>query len=608
MFGYAGQICVIDLSSQSIESVSLDTATARKYIGGSGLGTYYLTQYGPPEAEALAPQTPLIFMTGPYLGAHIPTSGRHHIITKSPLTGIYCEADAGGSFGHHLKMAGYDGLIILGKAESPVFIRIDQGRAFILNADHLWGLDTYSTEKQLRGQAQQRIGVSCIGPSGEKMVPLSGIFHDGIAARTAARGGAGAVMGAKRLKAIAVSGTFKTELFDPEWLRHSIKKKNKFLKEKGAAFRTHGTAVTMEPAEKFGDLPIKNWNLGSWEKEVQDISGPRMTETILEKNYGCVACPVRCGRIVKFEDIHGSGPEYESLAMLGSACLVHDLKVVARANDLCNRYGIDTMSVGGCVAFAMELVDQGILSKQEIGFELQWGDGEGLLRLVECIGEKKGIGAILGQGVRAAARTIGRGAEEYAIHCKGLEMPGHDPRCFKGLGVGYATSNRGACHLSSFSYPWERSATMPELGYDSVQDRSLDAGKGKLTARLQDVMGMADSLKICKFAISMGTSISEMVDWLNAITGWDMDSAEFMQTGARIFTLKRLYNIQLGISRKDDTLPRRITSAPRNSGGSADTLPDLNGQLEEYYDYRGWNEQGYPLKQTISQLGLEDCL
>lgn len=609
MFGYNGVIALIDLDRKVSENIKLDEGIARKFIGGTGIGTYLLMNYSSKDIGPLSPENPLIYMTGPFTATGVPTSGRHHIVSKSPLTGIYCESDAGGTFGTKLKRSGYDGLIIIGKAESPLYIAIDNGEISFKNADAVWGLDTFETVEVLTENESNDIAVSCIGKAGENLVSIAGIFHDGYAARAAARGGLGAVMGSKNLKAITVRGTGQVCIYDKEKLFSAIKLKAEMLRQAGAGMTNFGTAGGMETAEKFGDLPIKNWQMGSWAEEVKLITGKKMKETILHKEYGCVSCPIRCGRIVKFDEIYGSGPEYETMATLGSLCLVDDLKAISRAADNCNRYGIDTISAGGIIAFAMELYEKGIITKEYAGREINWGDSETVIKLIEEISLNKGFGKILGNGVRKAAEQIGNGAEKYAIHAKGMEFPAHDPRCYKGLAVGYATSSRGACHLSSFTYPWERAASMPELGYDEPQDRSSDMGKGKMTAQFQDIMSMADSLKLCKFALSTGAvKISDIIGFLNSITNWGMTFDEFMTTGTRINTLKRVYNNSLGLDRKDDNLPERILKQERGTGGSAHSIPNLQLQLDEYYAYRGWNENGMPKLENIHKFGLGEFL
>jgi aldehyde:ferredoxin oxidoreductase len=294
--------------------------------------------------------------------------------------------------------------------------------------------------------------------------------------------------------------------------------------------------------------------------------------------------------------------------MLGSNCLVSDLESIVKANDLCNRLGIDTISAGAAIAFAMELFELGIIGEKDIGFPLQWGDGKAMVKMVMKIGLNKGFGKVLGQGVKKAAQLIGKDSYKYAIHVKGLEVPAHDPRAFKGIATEYATSNRGACHLAGMAFPWERSSKMPELGYEQPLDRFTDKGKGKHTAKFQDLMTLADSLLICKYSLIFGLKISEMIEALNYITGWDVNFKEFMKTGDRIYNLKRLFNTFCGISRKDDILPDRILNEPRKTGGAAKSVPNLKKQLDEYYTFRKWDSEGIPQEEKLKELDLEEFI
>ncbi|MGC9490209.1 MAG: aldehyde ferredoxin oxidoreductase family protein [Thermovirgaceae bacterium] len=603
MYGYNGKIALIDVTNRTARTIEFDEDFARTYIGGSGMGTFFLLKYCTPGTEALAPENPLIYMTGPYQGTGIPTSGRHQVVTRSPLTGAFLESDAGGTFGFHLKRAGFDGLIILGRSERPLCLIVFDGTIGFRDAEDLWGLDTMATAEKVSGIFGGETGLSCIGPAGENQVLLAGIFHDGPDARAAGRGGAGAVMGSKNIKAIVARGSFTTEVLDRPSLISSIREKNALLKEKAAGLTLYGTAGGAAGAEELGDLPVKNWSEGSF-PAVEGITGQKMAETMLVGNYGCMACPIRCGRVVDLNGRKCGGPEYETVAMLGSCCLVDDLNVVARANDLCNRMGLDTISTGSVIAFSMELYEKGLLTEKNTETPIKWGDGEVVLELIEKIANKRDIGVLLGQGTKRAAEKIGKGAEAFAIQSKGLEFPAHDPRCFKSLASGYATSVRGACHLNSYSYPWERSAAFPELGYPEKSDRTKDEGKGVMTAKFQNLSSMLDSLKICKFAVLNGVEIGTMRKWLKDITGWDMSQGEFLETGERIYNMKRIFNAGMGFRRSDDTLPERILNQARGSGGSADLLPDLDLQLEEYYRFRNWDENGAPGIALLRRLGL----
>lgn len=599
------KIGVINLAARTSEDMTVSDDLLKKYIGGSGLGVYFLFKYGAHRADPLSPENPLVFMNGPFQGTGIPTSGRHQILARSPLTDGFGESDCGGTFGYHLKRAGYDGLIFLGKASSPVYTAVTDGRIEIRDGAFLWGKDTFETEEELFAIEGKSAAVSCIGPAGENQALLANVMHDGINARAAGRGGMGAVMGSKNLKAIVARGGAKTLMADEGAVRAKSAEKAKLYVEKMGAMTRFGTPGGVAFAEQNGDLPLKNWSMGSWSEEVKSITGEAMAETILTGNWGCTACPIRCGRDVAFNGISGAGPEYETIGMLGSNCLINDLKAIARGNDLCNRMGIDTIGGGSAVAFTMELFERGIISEETVGYPVNWGDGEAMLRLLSDICEKRGFGEILALGTKKAAQKIGRGAEKYAMHSKGMDMPAHDPRCYKSLAAGYATSNRGACHLAGFSYSFERSAVYPDLGVDAVLDRTADEGKGKMNVGFQNLMGVLDSLKMCKFPISH-TRIDDLLTWLNGITGWDMDGPELLKAGERIFNLKKLFNVACGLTKEDDSLPERILKEPRGTGGSPDYLPDLEAQLAEYYRERGWTQDGTPLPEKIKSLELEE--
>ncbi len=598
-------IALIDLTKSTTEILPAGDELLRKYLGGSGLGTYFLFKYGSPLFDALAPENPLIFMNGPFQGTGIPTSGRHQVVSKSPLTDMFGESDCGGAFGYHMRKAGVDGIVFLGKASSPVYVALLDGKIEIRDASSLWGKDTFETEEMLLEREGKPAGVACIGPAGEKMALLANIMHDGRNARAAGRGGMGAVMGSKNLKAIVARGSAKVSMADEKAVRAKSAEKSRYYMEKLPAMTRFGTAGGVALAEQNGDIPLKNWSMGSWSEKVKSITGEAMAESILTGNWGCMSCPIRCGRDVEFDGVKGAGPEYETIGMLGSNCLINDLKAVGRGNDLCNRMGVDTISGGSAVAFAMELFERGILTEDEIGYPILWGDGDAMVRLLSDIVAQRGIGALLAKGTRKAAAHIGKGAEKYAIHSKGMDFPAHDPRCYKSLATGYATSNRGACHLSGFSYSFERSMTYPEFGIDTVMDRTVDEGKGSVNIPLQNMMGVLDSLKMCKFPFAI-TRIDDILLWIDGVTGWSMDSKELQLAGERIFNLKRLFNVACGISSADDALPERILKEPRGSGGSAGTLPDLDAQLKEYYPGRGWSGDGKPTPEKLKELGLEE--
>jgi aldehyde:ferredoxin oxidoreductase len=611
MKGYMGKILRVDLTKGKVEAEKLDENLAKTFIGGSGLATKILYDETGPETDPLGPDNRLIFMTGPFAATPIITSGRHHVVTKSPLTGAYTESDSGGTWGPFLKRAGFDGIVVSGKSSTPVYLWVADGKAEIRDASRFWGMDTYDVEPAIRKETRNEAVVASIGPGGEKGVRYASIMNDGKDARAAGRGGAGAVMGSKNLKAIAVHGTMQVEIADPEGLRASLKEISPMVAKNTEGMRKNGTAGGLATFEALGSLPLQNWKYqGRWEKGAAKIAGPAMTEKILTGNYFCEKCVIGCGRRVKissgsFAPVEGAGPEYETVAMLGSLCLVDDMEAIAKANELCNRYGIDTISCGGAIAFAMEAYEKGLITKKETGeIELQWGRGDVMVKMVEKIGKREGLGHILGEGVRIAAEKIGKNAVEYSLHVKGQELPAHDPRCYNGGAVSYATSNRGACHLAGFTHTFERVLGMPEIGIEKPVPRLEVKGKGELAAKTQDVMGLYDSLKVCKFTMFGGLKLTPILSWYTMVTGIPMEMPEFLKTAERIFNLKRLYNVRCGISRKDDTLPARFLTLKHEGESLTPSLPPLGEMLAEYYQYRGWTEEGFPRPEKLKELGL----
>ncbi len=609
--GYVGKILHINLTDGEVHEGRVKESVLRSYIGGSGLAARILFDETGRRTDPLGPENILIFMTGPLTGTEVPLSGRHEVVAKSPLTGIYGESDVGGSWGEELKKAGYDGVIVRGKAERPVYIWVNDGHVELRRADHLWGLDTYETDESIRQETDRDATVTCIGPAGERLARIAAIMSDGIHGRAAARCGLGAVMGSKNLKAIAVKGEGSVEVAKPEDLGKSIRESSPMIVENAKSLHEYGTSGGMTLIEYVGDLPIKNWREGSWPEGAEKLSGITMASTILVGRYYCRRCIIGCGRRVRIKggrygDVEGAGPEYETLAMLGAACLIDDLEAVVKANDLCNRYGLDTISTGAVIAFAMEAYEYGLITEKDTGgISLEWGDPEAMIKMVEMIGRREGLGWLLGEGVKIASERIGGFSSEFAIHVKGLELPAHDPRAYYSQGLSYATSNRGACHLQSLSHIFERNVTLPDLGYPEILERHSVKGKGEFVAKTQNLMCMLDSLKVCKFILFGGVKPSNLVKWLAYVTGWNINLEEFMRIGERIYNLKRLYNVREGCSRKDDTLPPRILTHRRGSGGSPNNLPPLGEMLSDYYKYRGWNEMGIPTKEKLLELNLE---
>lgn len=610
MYGWMGRVARINLTSGVVRRGEVSEEIYQKYMGASGLAAYFLAQELDFAADPLSPANLLIFSVGPLAATRIPTSSRYEVTVRSPLTGIFAEADCGGAWGSELKMAGWDALIFEGKAPSPVYVWIEDDRIQIRSAEKFWGKDTYELEDLLRAEISPGAVVTAIGPAGESLVPIAAIMSDGLHGRAAARAGVGAAMGSKNLKAVVVKGSARTAVADEARLKGSLTEVAPKIVEATKRFREVGTSGGTPAHEQMGNLPIQNWRGGVWVEGAEKISGVKLAEDFLIDRYGCRGCVIKCGRTVKVRlgkeaGRPGGGPEYETVAALGSMCLVDDLESLVIGNELCNRYGLDTISTGGVIAFAMEAFEKGLLTSSDTGgLRLNWGDSEVLIALIHAIGRNEGVGKLLGKGVRAAAAQLGPQAEAFAIHVKGLEYPMHDPRAFNSVAIGYATSNRGACHLQSWQNLVERGITLPELGYPEAPDRFGVEGKGVLVSKLGDLMSVFDSLKLCKFILFGTVKPTHMLEWYNAVTASNLSMDQFMLQGERIFNLKRLINVRMGVSRTDDTIPVRIATEKRGAYAPAENLPPFQEMLEEFYSYRGWDENGRPTREKLEQLGL----
>jgi len=609
---YTGKLLRIDLANGEQHVESIDEADVRQYLLGSGLAAKIFYEEMDQTLGPLDPDSPLMAFAGLLTGTFSPTGCRSSWCGRSPLTGIWDESNMGGHWGAELRFAGFDGLIITGRAPEPVYLWIHDGQAEIRRATHLWGLDHFDTFEKLRSETDPRAQAACIGLAGEKLVPLANVMQGGQEhARTAGRGGMGALMGSKNLKAIVVRGTSKPKYPDPKAFRTFVQGLNKSIKENSLGLSQLGTAGGLPATEQTGDLPLKNWTLGSWQEGAARVSGQRIAETIFEKHTHCFACPIGCGKIIKIETglyagVQGHGPEYETLAGFGGNCQCDDLNAIAKMNDLCNRYGLDTISTSSAIAFAMEAYEKGVISQAETGgLHLTWGNAEAMIGAIQAIARHQGIGELLADGVRAAAQRLGPEAEEFAIHVKGLEIPYHDPRAFTSMAANYATASRGACHLESLSY-W--------LGYGirfegwinpGNYDRLDSTGKGRIAMDFQNYMAVYNPLGLCKFIVKGKVRPRHVAELVNAALGWHWTEDDVLETGERLFNLKRLINQRWGITAADDTLPSRLLTKPRPSGSAKGVLPDLEAMLEEYYDLRGWTAQGFPSPERLAALGLD---
>ncbi len=590
MKGWNGRILDIDLSSGHIESRPLDHEMARMFLGGRGLGARLLWDLVGPDVEPLSPQNVLIFATGPLTATGIQTSNRFTVTTKSPLTGTILDANSGGWWGRQFKRTGYDALIVRGRAPEPVYIEISRESVATRKAAHLWGKTVSETSDTL-GQNRNKRNVLCIGPAGENLVRIAAIMND--KERSLARGGPGAVMGSKNLKAIVVEGDARNQPADRELFRFVLYEATKLLKASpltSQALPQFGTAVIMNVINTIGALPTRNFQDAHFEG-AERISGEYIAETILEGNQACWACPISCTRLTRTKNGAGEGPEYETAWAFGAQCGIDDIEVVAEANYLCNDLGLDTISTGSTIGCAMEMSERGIIRS-----DLRFGRAEMLLDVIRDIAYRRGLGDELAEGSYRFAEKYG--VPELSMTAKKLELPAYDPRAMQGQGLLYATSNRGGCHMRG-------NMLGPEvLGIPRLIDRLAYQGKAGIVARHQDSAAAIDSLVLCKFA-HLALSEEFFARFLTAVTGEPFATDDLWKIGERIWNLERLYNLREGFTRADDTLPSRLLREPIPTGPSAGHVVHLEPMLDEYYAFRGWDKEGVPTREKLEELGLD---
>jgi aldehyde:ferredoxin oxidoreductase len=610
MKGFAGKIAWVDLTTGNTRVEELDEETARKYLGGKGMGAYLLYRYLKARTDPYEASNLLIFATGPLTGTTFPCSGRAAVVTKSPMSGTFLDSYAGGSLGPSIKHTGYDAVVISGKAASPVYLLIDDGRISIKDAGYLWGLTTDETETRLkeehRPEKGRRIAVATIGPAGENLVRFAGILTE---RRTFGRGGAGAVMGSKNLKALVVQGGKECEVADRDAFNAVVqgcreKISNHPMTRKGGIFPKMGTIMTVDLNQETGTLPTRNWQENTFEK-AREINGDAFIARTV-RSRACYLCPIACSRdttgVAGGSDYITEGPEYETIFAFGSNLDNGDPNVIIAADKLCDQYGMDTISCGGAIGFAMECAEKGLISKDELrGIDLKFGSGEAIIGMVHLIGRREGIGAMLGEGVMRASAKI-QGSSEFALHVKGLEPPGYDPRGMKGQGLTYALSDRGACHLRSNTLRTEL------LGLPTPIDRYAYEGKAPMVAELQLSYVMFDCLISCAFG-GFAITPDDFVKGVAAATGWDFTAEELKKVTERIWCLTRLFNSREGFTRKDDTLPRRLFMESSTKGPSKGQVVEtraFDGILDEYYGLVGWDPlTGIPTDERLRALGLE---
>lgn len=613
MHGWIGKIIRVDLTNREIQIEDLNERAAYEYIGARGLATKLLCDEVDPKVNAFSPENKLIFATGPLTGTGAPSASRFMVVTKSPLTDGIANASCGGFWGADLKFAGYDAIIFEGAASEPVYIWINDDKIEIRDAAHIWGQKVHKTHEMLKAETDMEAKVACIGPAGENLIRFGCVISEG---RAAGRGGVGAVMGSKNLKAIVVKGTGSVTVADNERFYNATVKSFDNVSNEYALdhFGKYGTPGVIALTAARGVLPTKNFQLGQYEKW-ENISGQALLEKYSKRKkegVSCYNCPVACGRVSKvtepgFEG-EGHGPEYETVGSFGACCYIDNLAAVVKANFICNDMGMDTITAGLTMSCAMELYEKGYLTKEEVGYDLYFGNAEALVALLEKMGRKEGFGEYLAEGSYRLAERYGH--PEFSMSSKKSEFPSYDPRGLQGMGLQYATMNRGGDHIRGEQqdmdlynvYDWR---ICTDRGITHV-DSFVTEDKPLLVKETQDWFCIIDSSGMCNFMFYLGNIEDDMLALLEAATGVSFKGVEgLMETGERIFNLERMFNFKAGLTMENDSLPPRMTSEPIPDGPCKGQVVKLDEMLPVYYRIRGYDQQGRLKQETIERLNLE---
>jgi aldehyde:ferredoxin oxidoreductase len=611
--GYWQKFLRVDLTNKKTSVEPIAEEDLKRFIGGAGLAAEILRREIPAKIDSYDPKNLAIFGSGPFQGPPIAGGAKFSMAGISPVTGTFADTAAGADWGPALKDAGYDMLVIEGASETPVYLHIIDDQVEVKDASHLTGMDTHETIDAIQKETEDtKLSIASIGPAGEKRVAIACVVVDKHS--FAGRCGLGAVMGSKGLKAVAVRGTQAAEMSDPDKARELIGQYQKQILAtvKENEFRAHGTTALCESAEALGDMPIKYWEQDVWPEGAKKLGAPTYTKVLKAKPYPCKFCPIGCHRKIKITEPaeyvqEGIGPEYETLGMMGTNLLIDDPKAVAQGNDMANRLGLDTISAGAMVGFAMECFEKGWITDQDTdGLELRWGDPKVLFALLEQIGNKEGFGAIFSEGILPAAEKISQEAIEIVVHCKGLDFPAHDARSCISLAPTYATCTRGACHFRGACEDVEMGGFfIPEIGIKEGMFKFFEReNQSLLAAKCQDYFALLNSLVLCAFMVDGGDMpFSGVKDLFNAITGWGYSIEDLIETGERIFAVQRLINIRDGYNAATDVMPKKMLQ-PAKEGFRAGKIPPFKELMEDYYNLRGWDENGEPSQRIIDRLGL----
>lgn len=607
-----GSILYVDLNTEKSRTETLPDDTARLFLGGKGLGALLLYKMARPKADPLSPEYPLIFLTGPLTGTLAPTGNRFCVVTKSPLTGAFLDSHCGGPFGIALKRSGYDAVVVTGKAQAPSAIVIRNSQVEITPANDVWGRNTQESEATLKRRFGGENEVACIGPAGERLAPIACIYNS---SRVAGRGGAGAVMGSKNIKAVVASGNNPIEVKEVEAFKKAAWSAHRLVRMNETTVRQlpkYGTNNILEVINVMGGLPVRNFQKGVLD-EPEGVFAESWRKDIWTGDTACVNCPIACSKTasVKSGEYAGAiceGPDYETTWALGPNCGVTDRGAIVKANELCDLYGVDTISTGGAIGFAMECFERGLLAPEDLdGINATFGNARAMVQLSEKIARGDGVGRTLQNGVRRSATTFAeakgmRDFEDYAIEVKGMELPAYEPRGAQGMGLAYATSDRGACHLRAYTVGQEL------LGYWGGVDPQAIGGKAQLVIDKQNEKAVVDSAGLCFFSF-FAISLKEIRRMVVAATGLQYESSKDLELlGERVYNLTRMFNTREGLSRDDDRLPRRLLEVPLEEGAAKGRVVKLGDMLPEYYSLRGWDADGVPTQERLQRLNLSQLL
>ncbi len=614
MFGGHGKILRVNLSEGKVSQEDIPEDLFDKFLTGAGLATHYLFREVPKGAEPLGPENELILMTGALTGTIAPSTGRFNWVFKSPLTGIWAQSNSAGFWGVEFKKTGYDGIIFQGISPKPVYLVIEEDKAELRDASHLWGKSVPETTKLIKEELGEKFNVDCIGIAGENQVRYASIMND--LHRAAGRCGGGAVMGSKLLKAIAVRGTKPVNIANPTAFKEVSKKQFELLDQHmfKVALETFGTNVVIDLVNARGGFPTRNWQTCVF-PELEEINAQALSEKVLIEPMGCFACPLRCGRRSeirqgKYKGASGEGPEFESVGTFGGSCHVTDMEAITMAHYLCDDLGLDTISTGATIGFAIECYEKEILTKSDTdGLELRFGDPDIVIELIHKIAKREGFGDFLAEGTRRMAQKLDKGSERFAMNVKGLELPAYDSRAVQITGLAYAVANRGGDHVTAYI----QGPTFLDIPFLCIPDSQIkdplvaDPGEVHILVDLENVMTALDTLGACKF---MGFCVAsdEWVELVAHCLGRDFTYDDLMRVGERAYNLARVFNVREGVTRADDTLPPRLLEEPLTEGPAAGKVNEnLPAMLDKYYELRGWDKAtGKPTPEKLKELGLEE--